>query len=324
MKRINGCILFFILILLFFVFVPLLMPLPPLEGIKPLDELVYPESQFLEINDLDVHYQEIQNDGDLLVLLHGFGSSTYSWSKVMEPLSKYGSVIAYDRPGFGLTERLIPKKEIDYNPYSLSYQPVILNEFINSRDADQVFLVGNSAGGTVAILTALDFPETVQGLILISPAVYGGGGAPKFIKPLLNLPQINRLGPIFVRTIRERGLEILKLAWSNPEKITDTDIENYQKPLSVDRWDQGLWEFTKVNGDNNLETRLQELKMPVLIITGADDKIIPVDQSVRLSSDIPGSKLVIIPQCGHVPQEECPEEFLEAINTFFEENDFLD
>jgi len=194
-----------------------------------------------------------------------------------------------------------------------------LIEFINSWKADQVILIGNSAGGTVAIQTALNFPEKIQGLILINPAVYGGGGAPKLIKPLLNIPQINRLGPIFVRTIRERGLEILKLAWSDPSKLTDEDIENYQKPLSVDRWDEGLWEFTKVNGDNNLDERLTEINIPVLIIAGSEDKIIPVDLSIQLASDIPGSKLVMIPNCGHVPQEECPDDFLAAVSYFLKD-----
>ena len=319
MKKINSLGLFFILILMFLLIGPLIVPLPPLEGIKPIEDLVYPDSQFMDINGMDVHYQEIQNEGTLFVLLHGFGSSTYSWQKVMEPLSAYGSVLSYDRPGFGLTERLIPKKDVDYNPYRLDYQPEILIEIINSRRADKVILVGNSAGGTVAIQTALNFPEKIQGLILISPAVYGGGGAPKLIKPLLNIPQINRLGPFFVRTIRERGLEILKLAWSDPAKITDTDIENYQKPLSVDRWDEGLWEFTKVNGENNLDGRLTELNIPVLIISGSEDKIIPADQSIQLASDIPGSKLVLIPNCGHVPQEECPDAFLAAVRSFLED-----
>ena len=100
----------------------------------------------------------------------------------------------------------------------MDYQSEILLELIQSRNADKVILIGNSAGGTVAIQAALEYPEKVQELILISPAVYGGGGAPKWIKPLLNLPQFNRLGPIFVRAIRDKGLEILELAWSDPEK----------------------------------------------------------------------------------------------------------
>jgi len=319
MRKINPLGLFIILLLLFIVIGPLIIPLPPLDGIQPMEALVYPDSQFMDINGVDVHYQEIQTDREtLIILLHGFGSSTYSWQKVMEPFATFGSVLAYDRPGFGLTERVLPYEDVDTNPYLLEYQSQILMAFIESKNAEKIILVGNSAGGTVALQTALAYPGRIDALILISPAVYGSGGAPKWIKPLLNLPQMDRLGPVLVRTIRERGLEILELAWSDPEKISEEDLQNYQKPLSVDRWDVGLWEFTKANGENDIAARTSEIKMPVLVITGADDKIIPAEQSIQLASELTNSTLVVIPACGHVPQEECPTDFMNAVDTFID------
>ena len=319
MRKINPLGLFIILLLLFIVIGPLIIPLPPLDGIQPMEALVYPDSQFMDINGVDVHYQEIQIDSEtLVILLHGFGSSTYSWQKVMEPFSTFGSVLAYDRPGFGLTERVLPYEDVDTNPYLLEYQSQILMAFIESKNAEKIILVGNSAGGTVALQTALAYPGRIDALILISPAVYGSGGAPKWIKPLLNLPQMDRLGPVLVRTIRERGLEILELAWSDPERISEEDLQNYQKPLSVDRWDVGLWEFTKANGENDIAARTSEIKMPVLVITGADDKIIPAEQSIQLASELPNASLVVIPACGHVPQEECPTDFMNAVDNFID------
>ena len=148
--------------------------------------------------------------------------------------------------------------------------------------------------------------------------MYGGGGAPRWIKPFLNLPQFDRLGPIFVRSIRDQGLEILELAWSDPQKISSQDLENYQKPLSIEDWDGALWEFTKVNGDNDLTSRMAEITIPILIISGEDDKIIPVEQSIQLSEEIPQSRLEIIPNCGHVPQEECPEDFMDLVGDFIQ------
>jgi len=319
MKKINPVLLFFVLIILLLIFGPLIMPLPPLDGIQPVSELLYDDSQFVDINGVNIHYQEKISETKsktLILLLHGFGSSTYSWQRIIEPLSKFGTVIAYDRPAFGLTERVTPGVDINYNPYPLSYQPEIINFFIEQNNIEKVILIGNSAGGTVAIQAALDYPEKIDGLILISPAVYGGGGAPKWIKPLLNLPQMDRLGPVLVRTIRERGLELLKMAWANPENIQPQDLENYQKPLSVDGWDVALWEFTKVNGDNNLESRLNEIQIPVVVISGAQDKIIPPDQSEKLSSELLNSEIFILPNCGHVPQEECPIELMEIIDDY--------
>lgn len=317
MKKINPLGLFIILLILFIVFGPLIIPLPPLDGIQPIEALVNSNSQFMEIDGVYVHYQEIQSNSEtLIILLHGFGSSTYSWQKVMQPISSFGAVLAYDRPGFGLTERVLPYREVNNNPYTLEYQSQILLAFIEAKKADNIILVGNSAGGTVAIQTALAYPDRINALILISPAVYGNGGAPKWIKPLLNLPQMDRLGPVLVRTIRERGLEILELAWSDPEKISEEDLANYQKPLSVDRWDVGLWEFTKANGENDVDSRISEISIPVLVITGSDDRIIPAEQSVQLASELPNASLVVIPDCGHVPQEECPADFMNAIETF--------
>jgi len=296
---------------------PLIVPLPPLTDIQPVEELTYSNSQFNEIDGIEIHYQQVgENSDTLIILLHGFGASTYSWQKVMDPLSEYGAVLAYDRPAFGLTERVVFSEDIEINPYKMDYQPEIVVNFIDEDLTEKVILIGNSAGGTVAIQTALDYPDKISALILVSPAVFAGGGAPGWIKPLLNLPHFNRLGPILVRSIRERGLELLELAWHDPQKITEKDYENYQKPLSVDNWDMALWEFTKVNGGTDLQTRLKELSIPVLIISGEDDKIIPVEQSKQLAAELSGSELVIIPSCGHVPQEECPNEFLEAVVPF--------
>jgi len=317
MKKINGFTLFLILVLFMVLVLPLIVPLPPLTDIQPVEELTYSNSQFNEIDGIEIHYQQVgENSDTLIILLHGFGASTYSWQKVMDPLSEYGAVLAYDRPAFGLTERVVFSEDIEINPYKMDYQPEIVVNFIDEELTEKVILIGNSAGGTVAIQTALDYPDKISALILVSPAVFEGGGAPGWIKPLLNLPHFNRLGPILVRSIRERGLELLELAWHDPQKITEKDYENYQKPLSVDNWDMALWEFTKVNGGTDLQTRLKELTIPVLIISGEDDKIIPVEQSKQLAAELSGSELVIIPSCGHVPQEECPNEFLEAVVPF--------
>lgn len=307
MKKNNGLSLFFILFLLMIIIGPLIIPLPPLSGIRPVEELVYSDSQFLEIDGVDIHFQERDTDDKtLLVLLHGFGSSTYSWQKIIDPLSEYGSVLAYDRPAFGLTERVIPFEDVPFNPYTADYQPEIVEAFFDEKQPEKIILIGNSAGGTVAIQTALNYPEKIDALVLVSPAVFGGGGAPKWVKPLLNLPQFNRLGPVFVRTIRDRGLDILELAWFDPEKITEME------------WDIALWEFTKVTGDNDLSTKIGDLKMPVLVITGDNDKIIPVEQSIQVADAIPQAQLQILPNCGHVPQEECPDEFLEVVDSFLQ------
>jgi pimeloyl-ACP methyl ester carboxylesterase len=320
MNKYFKFVIFFGIVSALFVFGPLIIPLPPLAGTQPVDELIYADSQFEEIHQIRIHTIRAGKGEKLILLLHGFGSSTYSWRKVMQSFSIYGTTIAYDRPAFGLTERLIPGEDLDFNPYTLDYQVELAAGLIEQQGSEQAVLVGNSAGGTVAIGTALKYPEKVKALILVDAAVYGGSGAPEWIKPMLNLPQFDRLGPIFVRTIEDRGLEILKMAWSDPNKISYEDLENYQLPLKMEDWDRALWEYTKVNGDHHFSEKLGNLTVPVLIISGNDDQLIPVENSVRLANEIPHAQLVIIPDCGHVPQEECPKEFISAVEDFLKEN----
>ena len=86
----------------------------------------------------------------VLILLHGFGASEFSWREVMEPLSTYGRVIAYDRPAFGLTERPMEGNWTGTNPYSVQGNVELLDGLMDELGVDKAILVGNSAGGGVA------------------------------------------------------------------------------------------------------------------------------------------------------------------------------
>jgi pimeloyl-ACP methyl ester carboxylesterase len=187
---------------------------------------------------------------------------------------------------------------------------------LDRMEAKKGILVGHSAGGTIAMLTALRYPERVRALILVDPAVYAGGGAPGWIKPLLATPQARRIGPLLVRSIQSRGEDIIRTAWHDPGKITPGIIEGYRKPLKARDWDIALWEFTLASQESRLPGRLGELKMPVLVITGDDDRIVPTAQSVRLAGELPDAELVVVPDCGHLPHEECPEDFMRAVREF--------
>lgn len=295
---------------------PLLIPIPPVGGTRPPRELADPDSLFLQVNDLQLHYKQAGEGGIPLILLHGFGASVFTWREVLEPLGEDQLVVAFDRPAFGLTERLLPPYPDDVNPYTPTAQANLTIALMDELGIDQAVLMGNSAGGTIALLTALEHPERVAALILVDPAVYAGGGAPDWVRPLLNLPQIDRLGPLIARTIRDQGPATIGASWHDPSKITPDIIEGFTRPLQAEGWDRALWEFTLASRDLNLETRLDELEMPVLVITGDDDRVVPTEDSIRLAQAIPGAELAVLPACGHLPQEECPEAFLQAVETF--------
>jgi pimeloyl-ACP methyl ester carboxylesterase len=293
---------------------PFLAPVPPLEGVFPPKALADPDSQFIKINGLEVHVKVRGQGEPVFVLLHGFGASLYSWNTVMEPFSQLGTVIVYDRPAFGLTER--PLSWEGQNPYGPEAQVALLIGLLDHFGVQQAILVGNSAGGAVAMQTTLAYPERVAALILVDPAVYAGGGAPAWVRPLLGTPQMRHLGPLIARQIQTRGPELIEMAWHDSTRLSPETLALYKKPLQVENWDRALWEFTLASRPSGLAERLSEFTLPLLVITGNDDRIVPTADSLRLSDALPDDKLVVIPSAGHVPHEEQPEAFMLAVTDF--------
>lgn len=297
---------------------PFLIPIPPLQGTFSPRELADADSQFIEVNGIDVHYKQAGQGEPAILLLHGFGASTYSWREVIQPLGEIGRVIAFDRPAFGLTERPLPGEWNGDNPYSPAAQVDLVFALMDSLGIESAILVGNSAGGTVAMNAALAHPERVRALVLVDAAVYSGGGTPGFLRPLFQTPQMDRLGILLARSISTRGMEILSTAWHDQSRITPEIIANYRKPLQVNNWDVGLWQLTRSSQESDLPNRLGELNLPVLVVTGDDDRIVPTENSLRLAQEIPGASLAVFENCGHLPQEECPGAFLAAVIPFIE------
>jgi pimeloyl-ACP methyl ester carboxylesterase len=325
MKRFFGWL--FIILSLTVLVGPYLVPIPELTDVVPPRELADADSRFLEVGGLEVHYKEAGSGAPVFLLLHGFGASTFTWREVMEDFSALGRTVAYDRTAFGLTER--PVNWVGDNPYSVVAQVHQAAGVMNALDIDQAVVIGNSAGGRTAVSIALARPERVRALVLVSPAIGFGGGAMGWIKPLLHTPQMDRLGPWLVRRIASAGNEGVKRAWHDPSRMTPAVIEGYRKPLKARDWDKALWEFSRAprqepGNPAPIEERLAELgNIPTLVITGDDDRIVPVERSRAVADGIPGSVHVELEACGHVPQEECPDAFMSAVRQFLLDRDLV-
>jgi pimeloyl-ACP methyl ester carboxylesterase len=319
MKRTHRYFLIFLATLLFLILVgPFLVPVPPLEGTRSVEELAWPQSNFVEINGVQVHY-EIAGQGEpFYLLLHGFGANTFTWRGILEDLAESGTVVSYDRPGFGLTER--PLEWQGTNPYSPQASLEILEGLLDHFEVEKAILVGNSAGGTVAMQAALSFPERIETLVLVDPAIYSGGGAPAWIRPLLGTPQMRRLGPLFVRQVFGSAEGLIDLAWHDPSRISPETRAGYERPLQAENWDRALWELTLASRASNLEEELVQMQTRTLVITGDDDRIVPMEESIRLAAELPNAELAIIQNCGHVPHEECPDQFMQVLREFLSSN----
>lgn len=297
---------------------PFLVPVPKLDGLVTEKDLAEPDSKFIEVNNVTVHYKEMGEGEKTFILLHGFGASVYSWREVMDDFAKYGRVIAYDRPAFGLTERPMPENWVE-NPYGMKANVELLRGLMDALNIDKAILVGNSAGGGVSAAFALEYPERVDSLVLVDPGV-GGGRGPKFPEwalPLMRTPQMRHLGPLMVRNISETGNDTILRAWSDPSKVTDEIIAGYRKPLQVENWDRALYELTFAPPYPELRPLLPNLKVPTFIIAGEDDRLIRSWYFEAIAQEIP-APLVLLPKCGHVPHEECPDRFMEEVVKFLE------
>lgn len=297
---------------------PLVVPIPPPPDTVPVRELADPDSRFLTVEGIDLHYKE-QGEGEpVMLLLHGFGASTFSWREVMAPLARHGRVIAVDAPGFGLTERPLPGTWQERNPYARETQADLMVALMDALGIDRAIVFGHSAGGATALFVAARHPERVTALVLAAPAAYTAG-PPSWVRPLVRLPQIRRLGPLLVRQIARYSEQALASAWHDPDRITPEVLEGYRRPLRAEHWDVGLWQLTLAAGPPLPEGAVADLRLPVLVVTGAEDTFVPAADSERLAAEAPDSEFVVIDECGHVPQEECPRQFLAAVEAFFAE-----
>jgi pimeloyl-ACP methyl ester carboxylesterase len=304
--------------------VPFLIPVET-SGTKTYQEAAGSGASFAKALGIDVFTDvtefDCQQDSDcenppVFILLHGFGANTFSYRFVTEPLSAYGDVIAYDRPGFGFTQR--PSSWEGENPYGSAGNDLILDELIAEyASTREVFLVGHSAGGTQAAQYVVDNPGAVSGLILISPAILTTGGSPSGFNWIFSIPQLDHLGPLLVSSIASSGMDLLDRSWFDKSKITDEIKAGYRAPLEIIGWEEGFWEFNRAPRSFDVKDRLSEIKIPTLLITGDTDVVVATADTEALATMIEGSSLVVIPKSGHLAQEETPVETMKAIDDYW-------
>ena len=260
------------------------------------------QSKFVELAGHEVHYVEAgdPNSGRLVVLLHGFGASAYSYKNNLEILSRVGHVIAYDRAAFGFTER---PTEWEINPYGTPGQLQVLDELIERfGEGKEVFVVGHSAGGSIAASYAAENQDKLTGLVLFAPAVLSGGCGPSWLNWIFDIPQLDHLGPLLVSTIATSGLDILYASYFDEALVTEETLAGYTKPLEIVGWEEAFLQFNKAPRDRTIGERLTEITTPTLVITGDTDEIVATADS-RQVAQIMGADLVVIPQTGHLPNE---------------------
>ena len=309
-----------LVVLALLLIVPFLIPVET-SGTRTYKQVAGEAATFATAQGIEIFYEKTdfacQEDKDcsnppVIFLMHGFGANTFSFRELTQPLSELGEVIAYDRPGFGLTER--PTSWDGENPYGSIGQDLILDELIETfASGRDVILVGHSAGGTLAAQYAVDNKDAVKGLILISPAILSTGGSPSWLNWIYSIPQLDHLGPLLVSSIASSGMDQLDESWYNKDLITEEVKAGYREPLSVIGWEEGFWEYNRAPREFDIKDRLDEINVPTLLITGDSDTVVATKDTEVLATMIQNSVLFVIPQSGHLAQEETPKDTMKAI-----------
>ncbi len=274
---------------------------------------IQPRESRFEYRGISINYED-RGQGQPLILLHGYGASTYSWRYVSPYFSKSYRVIAIDLKGFGLSD-----KPVD-DDYSVLDQSRIISEFMSVHNLENVILAGHSLGGAVSLLSYLMQSDHgahhISKLILLDTASYKQD-LPYFIS-ILRVPIINEVA-LLLTSSNFKTRMILRKAFFDHSKITEEMVTTYAEYLSLPGASHALITAAKQMVPSNLEEiseRYKSINIPVLLIWGEKDEIVPLEVGRKLAGNIPDAKLVVVPNCGHVPQEECPSQAIEVMESF--------
>lgn len=246
-----------------------------------------------------------------LLFLHGFGSALGQWRYNLQPLSEFHHVYAMDLLGFGASE----KAPAEYG-VPLWMQQVY--DFWRTWIRKPVILVGHSLGALVAIATAAAYPEMAQGLILLTIPASRQEVLPAKLQPIVGAiegffatPLLLR--PLFQLITRKPGIirSVLKKVYVNPEVVNEELVALFTTP-PLDRGAAGVFcrlskARTRRDFSPNVKDLLPNLNMPILVLWGQCDGVIPIAWGRQLVELHPQLKLVEIENAGHCPYDEHPE-----------------
>ncbi|XP_057967919.1 uncharacterized protein LOC131157636 [Malania oleifera] len=296
-----------------------------------LDDFV-DEDQMNKMN-CRISEKNLEENGQFgIILVHGFGGGVFSWRHVMGALARQvGCIVAaFDRPGWGLTSRPHRKDWEDKqlpNPYKLETQVDLLLSFCSEMGFSSVVLVGHDDGGLLALKAAQRAQESVnsvkievKGVILLSVSL-SREVVPGFARILLrtSLGKKHLVRPLLRTEITQ---VVNRRAWYDATKLTTEVLSLYKAPLCVDGWDEAIHEIGKLSCETVLSPQNAALllkavqDLPVLVIAGAEDALVPLKSAQVMASQLVNSRLVAISGCGHLPHEECPKALLAAMTPF--------
>jgi pimeloyl-ACP methyl ester carboxylesterase len=271
--------------------------------------------------DLDgaVHYVDYGGnpDGPVLVLVHGLGGSHLNWDLLAPRLTRHARVLALDLPGFGRSEPGGRKASVRANV-------AVLGRFLDEVVGEPAILVGNSMGGMISIFVTAERTDAVTGLVLLDPAI---PGPRRTLDPLVAVTfavyALPLVGERFLRRRRTRQStvarvhETLRLCGVDPAavppEVIDRSVALLEERQDVDGMDRAFLaaarSLVRVLVDPRRYRRdMAGIDVPVLLVHGDRDRLVPVDAARRVAEQHPRWRYVELPGVGHVPQLQVPDD----------------
>ena len=302
---------------------PMLLPETTPADRLPRRDLARPGSRFVRLDGVEVHHEvygpvDAAPDTPTLLMAHHFYGSTPVWDRLTPLLSDRYRIVTWDRPGFGLTERPLHGM-LPHNPYTREAAARLGWSLLDALDVEDAVLVGASAGGTNVLEMYAMAPDRVRAIVLLAPAITGDVGAPPQLRRLLRTTPLRRLGPRVVeRFIGDITPERSTRSWNDPSRAHDIDLAAYRDLVRVEGWSRGLWEVMTAEGPPDLRRVLRSITVPTLVVTGAQDRTIAPRWGRWVAAVVPGGRFELLPDCGHVPHQERPEELARFVRPFLE------
>lgn len=250
---------------------------------------------FADVSGARVRFSDT-GTGPAVVMLHGFASALENWAPVIPALDKTHRVLALDLKGFGWTDR----PPGDYSPQA---QADLVLALMDARGIQKAAFVAHSWGSSVALAVALKAPSRVTRLALYDAWVYE-----EQLPPFFHWSRAEGVGEMFFSMFyKERTDERIALAFYDKKYVTEDFIEAVERAL--ERPGTVAAALAAVRGQRfaAVQREYRRIAQPTLLMWGREDVVTPVTFGERLSRDLPSSRLVVYPRCGHFPMIEARE-----------------
>lgn len=269
------------------------------------------EAEYTTVKGINVRYI-VKGSGSPVLLIHGFGHFLEVWWFNIGPLSQHYQVYAMDLPGHGLSDKPV----IDY---SLSFATEFIIDLMEALGIGRASLIGHSMGGSICLGGAINFPDKVDRIILVD-----SGSLSEKVPLVYRLCTLPILGDILVRPTIKAGVRRgIRRAFYNPDLVTEDMVNlNYELlkiPGVKDAMLSMIRNGASISGPNPeviISDKLHLVKVPTLLIHGAQDRVVPLEYAQNACRLIPDCRLEIIDECGHCPHIEKASEFNEAVISF--------